>query len=202
MKQKDVENSVSRKTVWRLSPGVFLKIQTEGFMCHYLLAVWRWGGVIWLWFRGCLFCERPQLDWDPLSHFDFQTCVDLSKEITLILSRSHSLSAVFSSATSLVVCAADRRHGTSLTLWELAEKHGDDDVHLQRELLVTMMVIRISMMTTTYMRRHRNRLVRLTLGEGVPLHTHTHTHTWLDLKFYRLMQYYNSSLCLPGSLWR
>lgn len=145
-------------------------------MCHYLLSVWRWGEVIWLSFRGCFFCERPQLDWDPLSDFDFQTCVDLSEEITLILSISHTLSAVFSSATSLVVCATDMRHGTSQTLWELAEKHGNDDVHLQRELLVTMMVIRISMMTTVYMRRHRNRLVRLTLGEGVPLHTYAHTY--------------------------
>ncbi len=52
MKQKDVENSVSRKTVWRPSPGVFFKIhtKTEGFMRHCLgvCVVWRWGGFVFL----------------------------------------------------------------------------------------------------------------------------------------------------------
>lgn len=33
---------------------------------------------------------------------------------------------------------------------------------------MTMMVIRIAMMTTVCMRRHENRLERLRLGEGVP----------------------------------
>lgn len=44
---------------------------------------------------------------------------------------------------------------------------------------MTMMVIRIAMMMTAFMRRHLNRLERLRLGEGVPTHTHKCVHTYL-----------------------
>lgn len=47
---------------------------------------------------------------------------------------------------------------------------------------MTMIVIRIAMMTTVFMGRHTNRLERLSLREGVPSHTHTCSHTWLDLE--------------------
>lgn len=66
-----------------------------------------------------------------------------------------------------------KRYGNYLLL---AGKHNDDHVHLGRESLVTMTVIRIAVMTTVFMRRHANRLERLRLRKGLPSHIHTHTH--------------------------
>lgn len=63
---------------------------------------------------------------------------------------------------------------------------------------MTMMVIRIAMMTTVFMRRHTNRLERLRLREGVPSRAHTSTHMLTHIpgwiyEYYRLILYYNTS---------
>lgn len=58
----------------------------------------------------------------------------------------------------------------------LQESTDDDDVYLRRELLLTMMVIRIAMMTTVFMGRHTNKLERLRLREGLPSYARVHTY--------------------------
>lgn len=62
-------------------------------------------------------------------------------------------------ATSSLACFTDATHTASQTLLELGliggtARHGDDRAHIGRKLLVTMMVNRISMMTTVFARRH------------------------------------------------
>lgn len=133
-------------------------------MHHSLVSVW-----VCL-FRSVCLCVC-------LLDFDFQTCVDLSKKITLALSKSQAQSAAFSSASTLVVHVTDikpyQRYGNYLLF---TGKHNDDDVYLRRELLMTMMVIRIAMMTAVFMGRHTNKLERLSLREGVPSYARVHTY--------------------------
>lgn len=132
----------------------------------------------------------------------------LTSKLNLQVNYTHSSQISFS-----VSCfqfgrfsVTDARRRTLHTLWELllcADKRGDDGDRHRRELLVTMTAIRISMMTL--MRRHRNRLEGLRLGEGVPSRTHTHAHIPQRIqKNYRIIQYYNqyynSSQCLRRNL--
>lgn len=64
----------------------------------------------------------------------------------------------------------------------LAGEHDDDGAHVNRKLPVTMMGIRIAMMTTVFARKHIA-VDYKGLEEGVPPRTHMCRHTWLDFEF-------------------